>query len=181
MKFSENCHIIYCRCIILSHQSVDIYQVQRQLQLRIEAQGKYLKKIIEEQQRISGVLSDTPEPENNFLQSDDKNDPATPAPTSEPPFLDKPAEEHVPNTSLSVDESYSSHNEPQTPDSGCHVTSSIERPSGRPGKRQRANPDLAFTKSEMGLIHHSILESASSPSYQQPHSLFLAREEFDHS
>ncbi|CAK8569741.1 unnamed protein product [Lathyrus sativus] len=32
-------------------------EVQRQLQLRIEAQGKYLKKIIEEQQRLSGVLS----------------------------------------------------------------------------------------------------------------------------
>ncbi|KAI4363943.1 hypothetical protein MLD38_020098 [Melastoma candidum] len=31
-------------------------EVQRQLQLRIEAQGKYLQKIIEEQQKISGVL-----------------------------------------------------------------------------------------------------------------------------
>lgn len=33
-------------------------EVQRQLQLRIEAQGKYLQKIIEEQQRISGALKD---------------------------------------------------------------------------------------------------------------------------
>ncbi|KAH9312362.1 hypothetical protein KI387_027397, partial [Taxus chinensis] len=33
-------------------------EVQRQLQLRIEAQGKYLQKIIEEQQRLSGALKD---------------------------------------------------------------------------------------------------------------------------
>ncbi|XP_077241549.1 myb family transcription factor PHL7-like [Tasmannia lanceolata] len=36
-------------------------EVQRQLQLRIEAQGKYLQKIIEEQQKLSGVLK-TSEP-----------------------------------------------------------------------------------------------------------------------
>nr|CAD1831441.1 unnamed protein product [Ananas comosus var. bracteatus] len=35
-------------------------EVQRQLQLRIEAQGKYLQKIIEEQQRLSGVLAEGP-------------------------------------------------------------------------------------------------------------------------
>lgn len=33
-----------------------IIQVQRQLQMRIEAQGKYLQKIIEEQQKLSGAL-----------------------------------------------------------------------------------------------------------------------------
>lgn len=33
-----------------------IFQVQRQLQLRIEAQGRYLQKIIEEQQKLSGVV-----------------------------------------------------------------------------------------------------------------------------
>ncbi|XP_052174999.1 myb family transcription factor PHL7-like isoform X2 [Diospyros lotus] len=31
-------------------------EVQRQLQMRIEAQGKYLQKIIEEQQKLSGAL-----------------------------------------------------------------------------------------------------------------------------
>lgn len=34
-------------------------EVQRQLQLRIEAQGKYLQKIIEEQQKLGGVLQAT--------------------------------------------------------------------------------------------------------------------------
>ncbi|XP_008788480.1 myb family transcription factor PHL7-like isoform X2 [Phoenix dactylifera] len=36
-------------------------EVQRQLQLRIEAQGKYLQKIIEEQQKLGGALKVTEE------------------------------------------------------------------------------------------------------------------------
>lgn len=32
------------------------FQVQQQLQMRIEAQGKYLQKIIEEQQKLAGTL-----------------------------------------------------------------------------------------------------------------------------
>lgn len=38
-----------------------MFQVQKQLQMRIEAQGKYLQKIIEEQQKLGGALeaSDT--------------------------------------------------------------------------------------------------------------------------
>ncbi|KAL7617779.1 hypothetical protein Lser_V15G00720 [Lactuca serriola] len=35
-------------------------EVQRQLQLRIEAQGKYLKKIIEEQQKVVPYVTDMP-------------------------------------------------------------------------------------------------------------------------
>lgn len=34
--------------------------MQRQLQRRIEAQGKYLKTIIKEQQQLSGELAETP-------------------------------------------------------------------------------------------------------------------------
>ncbi|PIN20037.1 hypothetical protein CDL12_07273 [Handroanthus impetiginosus] len=155
-------------------------EVQRQLQLRIEAQGKYLKKIIEEQQRLSGVLSDAPglevsapKPEDN-PESDNKTDhPATPAPTSEPPFLDKPAKEHATAKSLSVDESFSSPREPLTPDSGCHGSSPVESPSARPEKKQRGSSDVPF--------NHSILESSLSPPYQQSHSMFLTREQFDHS
>ncbi|KAL3850982.1 hypothetical protein ACJIZ3_012864 [Penstemon smallii] len=162
-------------------------EVQRQLQLRIEAQGKYLKKILEEQQRLGGVLSDAhasgvsaPGAEDNFPESDNKTDPATPAPTSESPFLDNPIKERVPAKSLSIDESFSSHHEPQTPDSGCHVTSPSESPSERPGKKQRVSPDLSFPKPET-ILTNSILESSLSPSYQQPHALFLTREQFDHS
>ncbi|CBI25862.3 unnamed protein product, partial [Vitis vinifera] len=111
-------------------------EVQRQLQLRIEAQGKYLKKIIEEQQRLSGVITET--------------DPATPAPTSEGPLLDKAAKETAPAKSLSIDESFSSHHEPLTPDSGCHM-----------------------------VLTHQILESSLSSSFHQPHSVFLNRDQFD--
>ncbi|PIN03597.1 hypothetical protein CDL12_23875 [Handroanthus impetiginosus] len=162
-------------------------EVQRQLQLRIEAQGKYLKKIIEEQQRLSGVLSEAPGSgvsapgtEDVCPESDTKADPATPAPTSESPVLDKPAKECTAAKSLSLDESFSSHHEPLTPDSGGHGTSQVESPSGRLGKKQRRSTDVTFTKPEM-VITHSILESSLSSPYQQPHSLFLTREQFDRS
>ncbi|KAH6777192.1 myb-like HTH transcriptional regulator family protein [Perilla frutescens var. frutescens] len=162
-------------------------EVQRQLQLRIEAQGKYLKKIIEEQQRISGVLSEAPgsgvsAPGTDDIcpESDNKTDPATPAPTSESPFVDKPTNEHASAKSLSLDESFSSHHEPLTPDSGCHASSPVESPSGRPVKKKRGSSDVAFTEQEV-VLTHSILESSLNTPYQQPHPLFLTRDQFDHS
>ncbi|KAI4300972.1 hypothetical protein L6164_034295 [Bauhinia variegata] len=45
-------------------------EVQRQLQMRIEAQGKYLQKIIEEQQKLGSTLS-----ASETLPSKDKEDP----------------------------------------------------------------------------------------------------------
>ncbi|GAV70592.1 Myb_DNA-binding domain-containing protein/Myb_CC_LHEQLE domain-containing protein [Cephalotus follicularis] len=160
-------------------------EVQRQLQLRIEAQGKYLKKIIEEQQRLSGVLTEAPgsgvslpASGDNCLESDNKTDPATPAPTSETPLQDEVAKERAPAKSLSVDDSFSSHHEPMTPDSGCHVGSPGESPKGeRAMKKQCLSMDAAYAKPDMVLTHH-ILESSLS-SYQQQHSVFLTREQFD--
>nr|KAJ0218046.1 hypothetical protein LSAT_V11C300127460 [Lactuca sativa] len=58
-----------CRCIL--------NPVARRLQLRIEAQGKYLKKIIEEQHKLSEVLSD-----DNCQESENQTDPITPPPPS---------------------------------------------------------------------------------------------------
>nr|AKT44359.1 MYB transcription factor 1 [Tectona grandis] len=162
-------------------------EVQRQLQLRIDAQGKYLKKIIEEQQHLSGVLSEMPGSGVSVSGTDDicpdssnKTDPATPAATSEPPFLDKPGKEHAPAKSLSVDESHSSHHEPQTPDSDCRVAPSVVSPNERPEKKQRGNNVVTCTKSEM-VLNNSILESSFSPPYHLPHSIFLTSEHFDHS
>ncbi|XP_059440306.1 myb family transcription factor PHL7 isoform X1 [Corylus avellana] len=161
-------------------------EVQRQLQLRIEAQGKYLKKIIEEQQRLSGVLSETsgsgapgPVSGDNCPDSDNKTDPATPAPTSEAPLQDKAAKERAP-ASLSIDESFSSHHEPLTPDSGCHVGSPTESPRGeRSMKKQRLIMGGAYSKPEM-VLPHQILESSLSSSYQQQaHTIFLSREQFE--
>jgi len=54
--------------------------VQRQLQLRIEAQGKYLQNIIEEQQKLGGVLQ----------ASEDKQKPSNSPSTSQ----DAPASSH---------------------------------------------------------------------------------------
>lgn len=152
-------------------------EVQRQLQLRIEAQGKYLKKIIEEQQRLSGVFSEAPGSDasappsgDNCPESDKKSDPATPAPTSESPAQDKVAKDHGSAKSISIDESFSSHHDPSTPDSGCHAGSPAASPrADRLTKKQRVSADPAFPK---------ILES-SGGSYQHSHPGFMTREQFD--
>nr|GMD51102.1 myb family transcription factor PHL7 isoform X1 [Ipomoea batatas] len=157
-------------------------EVQRQLQLRIEAQGKYLKKIIEEQQRLSGVLSEAPGTGvNPAAESDNGTDPSTPVPTSESPHGDKHAKECAPAKSLSLDESFSSHHEPLTPDSGGHETSQIESPTGeRPSKLQKLDSGAALAQPNV-MLTHPILESSLSPSYQQPDTVFLTREHLSHS
>lgn len=161
-------------------------EVQRQLQLRIEAQGKYLKKIIEEQQRLSGVLSEVPgsvvsppASVDNCQESDNKTEhPATPAPTSESPLLDKATKEHAPARSLSLDESFTSRHEPLTPDSGSPAES---LKGERPMKKQRlSTAEARYVKPEM-MLAHQIFESSLSPPYQHTNSVFLAREQLDHS
>ncbi|KAK5827059.1 hypothetical protein PVK06_021994 [Gossypium arboreum] len=159
-------------------------EVQRQLQLRIEAQGKYLKKIIEEQ-RLGGVLAEAPGTGasvpalgDNGLESEKKTDPATPAPTSESPLQDKAAKEGTSAKSHSVDESFSSHHEPLTPDSGCHVGSPAGSPKGEMlKKKQRVSMAGAFAKPEM-VLPHQILDSSINASYQQSQSVFM-REQFN--
>lgn len=165
----------------------DVYvkQVQRQLQLRIEAQGKYLKKIIEEQQRLTGVLSEAPGsgdaatmPADVCQDIDSKTDPATPAPTSECPLQEKAGKERAPAKSLSIDESFSSHHEPLTPDSSCHVGSHTESPKEeRSIKKQRVSMDGAYCKPDM-VLPHQILESSMS-SCQPLITVFPTQEQFD--
>lgn len=170
-------------------------EVQRQLQLRIEAQGKYLKKIIEEQQRLSGVLSETPglnvgpAPRSSTgtdpcLDSDDKTEPSTPAPTSESPLQDKPvaatADDRAAAGRLSKgpshDESFTSRHEPLTPDSSTHNGSPSESPMHeRPIKRQRSSSNTSggsgHGKGEL-ILAHRILESSSGSDFQQPCLIF---------
>lgn len=149
---------------------MNVKQVQRQLQLRIEAQGKYLKKIIEEQQRLSGVFSEAPAPGNMCQEPDNKTDPSTPDP-------EKAAKDRAPAKSLSI-ESFSSHHEPLTPDSGCHVGSPAESPKGeRSTKKQRVSMEGAYSKPDM-VLPHQILES-SMASYQESNTVFLSQEQFD--
>ena len=60
--------------------------------------------------------------------------------------------------SLSIDESFSSHHEPLTPDSGCHLSSPAESPKGeRLIKKQRILVGGAYAKPEM-VLPHQILE-----------------------
>lgn len=154
-------------------------EVQKQLQLRIEAQGKYLKKIIEEQQRLSGVLSDVPgsgvtalPTGDNGPESDSRTDPGTPAPSSEAPHVDKPVNAHTSTKSLSMDESFSSHHSPLSPDSDCQETSLMESPNGESSSKKQRVGNVA--------LPHQILESSVSPPYQQPHSVFMMRDQFNH-
>ncbi|KAG6470789.1 hypothetical protein ZIOFF_071869 [Zingiber officinale] len=132
-------------------------EVQRQLQLRIEAQGKYLKKIIDEQQRLSGVLAEFPGSDNSAPNSgghcldSGKADHSTPAPISESPRQDKATGREHGDTdglykSISCDGSFSSRQEPLTPDSSFHASA----PSAR-------------NKSEIMVAH--ILESSSSSDF----------------
>ncbi|KAH7546969.1 hypothetical protein FEM48_Zijuj01G0257400 [Ziziphus jujuba var. spinosa] len=144
-----------------------------------------VEKIIEEQQRLSGVLSETPGSGLSALVSgdnhpeSDKTDPATPAPTSESPLQDKTAKERVPDKSLSIDESFSSHHEPLTPDSSCHAGSPAESPKGeRSTKKQRVNMSGGYSNPEI-VLTHQILESSLNTSFQQPHPVFLTREQFE--
>lgn len=142
----------------------NFWQVQRQLQLRIEAQSKYLKKIIEEHQRLSGEPAEPPGvgiyaySNDNCLNSDDKTDPPAPAPTSVSPVQDKAA------------------SKPLTPDSTCRVSSPLESPKHERVKRQRF-PGHETT--DLMPAQH-ILESSSGSDFQQPCSVFLAgRGQFD--
>ncbi|XP_022926853.1 myb family transcription factor PHL7-like [Cucurbita moschata] len=157
-------------------------EVQRQLQLRIEAQGKYLKKIIEEQQKLSGVLSAAPvaSPLSASVSGDncpetDKNDPSTPVPTSESPRQEKASKESAQAKSISIDDSFPSHHEPLTPDSGCH--GSLDD-SPRPVKKPRQYRDGACAKSEM-MLAHQILKSSLNSTPKESRPISLARETID--
>lgn len=148
-------------------------QVQRQLQLRIEAQGKYLKKIIDEQQRLSGVLGElptavgAPEPSSGDHGLDsEKTDPSTPAPTSESLIQDKVIDMGYGDTdgafkSVSCDDSFSPNPEPLTPDSSSPSASPKHESST---KRRRIGGILGQGKTELVLAH--ILESSSGSDFQ---------------
>ncbi|XP_042518848.1 myb family transcription factor PHL7-like [Macadamia integrifolia] len=161
-------------------------EVQRQLQLRIEAQGKYLKKIMEEQERLGGFLGEVPgsalpAPPSGHIcpESDNKTDPSTPASTSESPLQDKASKECAPAKSLSYDESFSSHHEPLTPDSGCHVSSPVMSPKGkRSAKHHHFSMGSAGAKPEI-ILTHQILESSLSSGFRQPCSVSSVGDHLD--
>nr|GFA93002.1 hypothetical protein [Tanacetum cinerariifolium] len=151
---------------VMGVQGLTIYhvkshlQVQRQLQLRIEAQGKYLKKIIEEQHRLGPGSGDSAYPE-----SDNKTD-------HSPFVMNK--EPRAPAKSNSVDESFSSRHEPSTPDSG--VGSPLEnsvkkrRMSSLDDNNDADDPTCSIPEGLGGLTTHKILESSS---FRPPNTIQL--------
>ncbi|URD73667.1 Myb-like DNA-binding domain [Musa troglodytarum] len=170
-------HIIAIHGLVFG-VSVLILMVQRQLQLRIEAQGKYLKKIIDEQQRLSGALAELPGTDipapasgDDHCPDSEKTDPSTPAPTSESPGQDKSiGREHGDANggfkSISCDDSFSSRCEPLTPDSGCHVSSPSTSPRHESSaKRLRVSSNSGHGKADLLLAH--ILESSSGSEFHQ--------------
>lgn len=161
-------------------------EVQRQLQLRIEAQGNYLKKIMEEQQRLSGVLVGGPAGDATAPlrdNSDNKSEPSTPAPTSETPAQDKESKDLTRGKQRSFDDSLSSFHEPLTPDSSCQVGFSIENSKGeRSAKKQRISTNTNHGQPQM-VRPHSILESSLSTGYERQESSggFQVKQHIDHS
>eukprot|EP01018_Ginkgo_biloba_P025763 Gb_06138 [translate_table: standard] len=152
-------------------------EVQRQLQLRIEAQGKYLQKIIEEQQRLSGVLKDGSseafslpsrvEPPTHA--SDGKTDPSAPAPTSKAPQDGAGAggafssQEKRSFNALSRDESqsFSSRQGPPSPESlgydcsSSGVNSPVESPKSGQPLHKKLKLDVMSASSELQVCKQS--------------------------
>ncbi|XBI11599.1 hypothetical protein VPH35_138618 [Triticum aestivum] len=132
-------------------------EVQRQLQLRIEAQGKYLQKIMEEQQRLSGVLCES-------------------VLTSEPPFRDNAVTasgdlegtDELLKVLSSHDDCLSLDREFSTPDSSCGAGCLLNSP--RDSKRARFSNSLGHGNSEFALPR--IIPESSSGSDLQLSSVF---------
>ncbi|KAL6639912.1 hypothetical protein ACP70R_022222 [Stipagrostis hirtigluma subsp. patula] len=146
-------------------------EVQRQLQLRIEAQGKYLQKIIEEQQRITGAGASRAI-SGEQLPDSERTNPSTPGPTSESPLQAVPKDNgnRIEPTKSHSHDNPLPHGEPLTPDSNCRPGSPTLSPKHeRPVKRQRGNgtsDGTTFADDDFALPH-SIFESSSGSDFQQ--------------
>lgn len=146
--------------------------------MRIEAQGKYLQKIIEEQQRLTGVKSETLAAGASVTVSSDqfpdseRTEPSTPAPTSESPTQvgasNRDTGERTEASKSTCHGESLSRREPLTPDSNCQNGSPPASPNNeRAAKRQRASSsEFLDTDAEFSLPRH-IFESSSGPEFQQ--------------
>ncbi|XP_066351407.1 myb family transcription factor PHL7-like [Miscanthus floridulus] len=145
-------------------------QVQRQLQLRIGAQGKYLQKIIEEQQRINGAGVSRATSSEQLTNSERPNSsthvPASPTPLQAIPFSEDNGSQVEP---MKIGSQDIPNGEPQTPDTNCRPDSPRLGPKHeRPAKRQRgsSNSDgTMFADGDFTLPHH-IFDSSTGSEFQ---------------
>ena len=149
--------------------------------MRIEAQGKYLQKIIEEQQRLTGVKSETPAAGASVTVSSDqfpdseRTEPSTPAPTSESPTKvgtsnRDTGERNEATKSTCRGDSLSRH-EPLTPDSNCQNGSPPASPNHeRAAKRQRGSGNDFLDAEADFSLPRNIFESSSGSEFQ-PYSM----------
>lgn len=164
--------------------------MQKQLQLRIEAQGKYLKKIIEEQQRLSGVLTETPGGsisagsygENG--PDSDKTEPPVPAPITETRDQDTNNSRHGGSGGLVKSQSTVNSLSARTiaTDSICCVSSPLDSSKhDRLVQRQQCGEMSGHwnTESVVSHDHRILLESSSGSDFQQQCSVFIAGGHFD--
>ncbi|KAF8766074.1 hypothetical protein HU200_007922 [Digitaria exilis] len=148
-------------------------EVQRQLQLRIEAQGKYLQKIIEEQQRIT-VAGTSRAASSEQLPDSERTNPSTPVPTSESPIQAVTFSKDNRNRVEPIERASHDdlpHGEPLTPDSNCRPGSPTLSPKHeRPAKRQRGSSDgtvgTPIADADFALPHH-IFELSTGSEIQQ--------------
>lgn len=96
--------------------------MQKQLQMRIEAQGKYLQKIIEEQQKLSTMLSSS---ETLQLADDETKDSEKPSETPSTP--DASARPPSPRKRQKLDDSSSGGISPPVPLVGDQKCTSLDQ------------------------------------------------------
>ncbi|TVU06698.1 hypothetical protein EJB05_49923 [Eragrostis curvula] len=150
-------------------------EVQKQLQLRIEAQGKYLQKIIEEQQRVAGAGASRAT-SSEQLPDSEKTNPSTPVPTSESPLQTVPFSKDngnrtEPTKCVSHDHPLP-HGEPLTPDLSCRPGSPplLSPKHERPVKRQKGcstSDGTEFTDGDFSLPHNIFESSTTGSEFEQ--------------